>query len=184
MSFQKYDYLNCDEMPEEEWRPIEGYKGSYEVSSHGRVRSLDRIVQRAGYSATVAGKMMTPSPDKDGYLTVGLTKDGVQRTLKLHRLVAQSFLIKKPHKTEVDHLDGRRDSNRACNLAWVTRRENIQRAINDGKYDAAKVPSRLRRLSEEDVASIQEGRQQGRTMRQLVVEFGFTHRTIKRALAA
>ena len=103
----------------ENWLPIPGYEGSYEVSDLGRVRSLDRITDRG---RNWRGRFMTPSVMPTGYLTVTLWRDGKQRTHLVHRLVLTTFV--GPSESEVRHLHGDPSDNRLSELAWGTHSEN------------------------------------------------------------
>lgn len=99
----------------EEWRKIEGYD-NYEVSSLGRVRR-----DRANNCKTI----FTGTKESDGYIRVGLSKDGKCKKFKMHRLVAIAFIPNPDpiNKIEVNHL-GEKDDNRVCMLEWVTPQEN------------------------------------------------------------
>jgi hypothetical protein len=91
----------------EEWRPVPGYEGHYEISSHGRVMSLKRGQQR----------LIRFTPDKDGYPKFRLYKDGQERRGTVHILVALVFHGPRPDGLQVRHLDGDRTNARADNLA-------------------------------------------------------------------
>jgi len=99
----------------EEWRKIDGYD-NYEVSSLGRVRR-----DRANNEKTI----FTGTKEIDGYIRVGLSKDGKCRKYKMHRLVALAFIPNTDpiNKIEVNHL-GEKDDNRVCMLEWVSPKEN------------------------------------------------------------
>ena len=93
----------------EEWRWIEGYD-NYEVSSLGRVRSRRVLVQT----------------DTNGYLYVGLCSGGTQKRLSVSGLVAEAFHGDRPDKMDCCHINGDRSDNRAENLEWGTRSDNIK----------------------------------------------------------
>jgi hypothetical protein len=97
---------------EEEWRPIVGYEGLYEVSDLGRVKGLKR------------GKILKPSPDKDGYLTLILCNKG-EKMCRVHRLVLQSF---QPTEEDLvcDHINHIKNDNRLINLRWATISQNTR----------------------------------------------------------
>lgn len=99
----------------EEWRKVDGYD-NYEVSSLGRVRR-----DRANNEKTI----FTGTKEIDGYIRVGLSKDGKCRKYKMHRLVAFAFIPNPDpiNKIEVNHL-GEKDDNRVCMLEWVSPKEN------------------------------------------------------------
>lgn len=114
----------------EEWRPVPGFEGSYEVSNLGRVRSLDRLVQHAActrhaaYSHIRRGIVLRPGPTKSGHLTVMLGRDGGTRFV--HALVLLAFIGPPPPGLETRHLNGNEQDNRLSNLAYGTRGENTK----------------------------------------------------------
>ena len=115
----------------EEWRPIEGYEGLYEVSSYGRVRSLDRFYYRLH-----KGKVLSPTKDRYGYLTVTLNYNGKSKTIKIHRLVAQAFLPNPDNLPQVNHKNEVKSDNCVDNLEWCDAKYNnkygtrLERFIN------------------------------------------------------
>jgi len=116
----------------EEWKAIEGYEGYYEVSSLGRVRSLPRTVSSGrGWNYPVKGKILTPASDRGGYQLVTLRKDG-QRTLKVHRLVAEAFIPNPLKLPQINHKDGDKTNNRVENLEWCNSKANIAHAWETG----------------------------------------------------
>lgn len=111
--------------PNEEWRPVEGYVGLYEVSNLGRVRSLPRFVRsRGGGTASIDGRILKPSPVEGGYLQVRLARDGRQKAVNIHRLVLAAFCGPRPPGMETRHLNNDPADNRVENLRWGTRKEN------------------------------------------------------------
>ena len=118
----------------EEWRPIDGYEGLYEVSNLGRVRSLDRVsIDKNGVSKHLKGSILRPSLSGN-YFQVPLYRgnDSYQNFL-IHRLVASAFLENAANKPQVNHKDGNTKNNVASNLEWVTASENIRHAYDIGK---------------------------------------------------
>lgn len=99
---------------EEIWCPIKGYESMYEVSDQGRVRSLKFVNER----------ILKPGRDKDGYLQVGLYKNGEGKKCKIHRLVAQAFIPNPQNLTEVNHRDENKTNNSVQNLEWCDRKYN------------------------------------------------------------
>ena len=106
----------------EEWRPIEGYEGLYEVSSYGRVRSLDRYDNRNCFRK---GKVLSPAKDKNGYLKVVLNCNGKCKTINVHRLVALTFLPNPDNLPCVNHKNEDKTDNRVDNLEWCTVKYNL-----------------------------------------------------------
>ena len=110
----------------EEWRPVVGYEGLYEVSSYGRVRSLDGfIVDSLGYKRLHKGKVLSPAKDKNGYLKVNLHCNGKCKIIRVHRLVAQAFIPNTDNLPMVNHKDEDKTNNNIDNLEWCDQKYNI-----------------------------------------------------------
>lgn len=107
----------------EEWRPVKGYEGFYEVSNKGNVRSLDRKSGRY----VRKGRWLRPFlvPDENGYKHVCLSAYGVREQKAVHRLVAEAFVRNPDNKPQVNHIDENKLNNTADNLEWVTQQENL-----------------------------------------------------------
>lgn len=112
----------------EVWFPVEGHEGSYEVSSFGRVRSLDRPTRR--------GKMLATAVDHkgSGYRYVGLAKDGHTTKVNVHTLVLRAFVGPRPEGMQCLHDDGDRTNPRLSNLKWGTQAENMQDKVRHGTH--------------------------------------------------
>jgi hypothetical protein len=111
----------------EEWRPIKGYEGLYDISNHGRVRSNHR-----------GGRILAPGLNSNGYLSVSLHRDGQRRSWNVHRLVADEFCPRRPEQTVIRHLDGTRTNNHHSNLTWGTYSENTYDAVRHGTHKDAR----------------------------------------------
>lgn len=119
-------------MTEEIWRPVVGYEGLYEVSSYGRVRSLDRYDSRNRFRK---GRILKLSDNGRGYLIVGLHSNNKVKNFLVHRLVAEAFLPNPENLTEVNHKDEDKSNNCVDNLEWCNRNYNIN-------YGTAKIRGR------------------------------------------
>lgn len=120
-------------MTEEIWRPIVGYEGLYEVSSYGRVRSLDRYDSRNHFKK---GRILKNRDNCNGYLLCGLSKNGIVKNKYIHRLVAEAFIPNSDNLPEVNHIDEDKINNRVDNLEFCNHKYNcnygtkIKREIN------------------------------------------------------
>lgn len=106
------------------WRPVHGFERFYEVSSLGRVRSLDKIVQNSHGKAIKKGKILRQSiSPKTGYCSVALWHRRKGKSCLVHRLVAYAFQDICGdffEGAQVDHINTIRTDNRAQNLKWCT----------------------------------------------------------------
>jgi hypothetical protein len=118
----------------QEWRPVVGFEGLYEVSSEGRVRGLPRQTKRSnGTSAWVEGRVLKPRAQRSGHLQLWLRKDGKTHAVSVHRLVAIAFLGPCPDGMECCHNNGIPCDNWPENLRWDTRASNIKQSYADGR---------------------------------------------------
>src|SRR6056300_473362 len=85
----------------EEWKPISGYIGYYEVSNLGNVRSLDRVIS----GKNIQGKMLKACPNSGGYLWVKLCKDSIEDDRSVHSLVISTFIGEVPNGHVIDHIN-------------------------------------------------------------------------------
>ena len=95
---------------------------NYEVSDQGRVR------RTVGGKGARIGHILKPAPNNSGYLCVGLKDGGIRLPYTVHKLVAIAFLGPVPEGFEINHENGDKTDNRACNLSYITRSENCKHA--------------------------------------------------------
>lgn len=112
----------------EVWKPVKGYEGKYEVSNMGRVKSLN-------YRNHGGIKILKPTVNHAGYLTVTLTLNYEKHKKRIHRLVYEAFVaplpLYNPQKNgnlffEINHIDENKTNNTPSNLELVTHTENIR----------------------------------------------------------
>jgi hypothetical protein len=122
-----------------------GYEGLYEVSDHGRVRSLDRVItckSRWGgtLSRTVLGKMLQTYSRSDiaPYLCVTLCKDGVHTQRDVHVLVLEAFEGPCMPGFEGCHNNDVGYDNRRENLRWDTHQANMSERAAFEHYNTRK----------------------------------------------
>lgn len=115
-------------MNKEVWKHIPGYENCYEVSNLGRVRGLDRIVERSTSPRFVTGVVLSQSTMPNGYKHVCLRRCGKQHGFYVHRLVANAFLPNPANLAEVNHIDENKANNCVENLEWCDRSYNLKHA--------------------------------------------------------
>lgn len=122
-------------MTEEIWKPIilENEKTDYEVSNKGRVKRLARVTivwNRYQFTNRHLKEMiMTLCNDSDGYKILTI----LNKTRRVHRLVAQAFIPNPENKGFVNHINSIRDDNNVNNLEWCTPKENNDHLIENNR---------------------------------------------------
>jgi hypothetical protein len=108
------------------WKDIPGYEGQYQASDIGRIKSI-------GNDKTRKEKILKLTNHKSGYLAVNLSKNGIDKKLKVHRLILMAFVGQCPTGYECLHLDDNRKNNNIKNLRWGTSSENNKMRYNHGR---------------------------------------------------
>lgn len=123
-------------MPTEQWAPVVGWEGLYEVSDQGRHRSLDRTTTSlAGVPRKVAGRVMKLKRLKTGHTIARMCRPGEPNVEKLiHRLVLEAFVGPCPTGMEGCHNNGDPTDNRLANLRWDTHAENQRDILRHGRH--------------------------------------------------
>ena len=119
----------------ERWKPVTGHEGIYEVSNHGRVRSVDRTVTRSdGQVHRRKGKLLRTPLNQRGYQVVNLCIQGKCQIRTVHSLIAETFIGTRPEGMEVCHNDGIKTNNRVDNLRYGTPSDNALDKVRHGTH--------------------------------------------------
>ena len=103
----------------------EGQETDYSVSTEGEVRK------------DTTNYILSQSSQQD-YKFVGLIINGKQKRMRVHRMVALTFIDNPDNKPYVNHINGNRSDNNVENLEWVTPSENTQHAVNTGLFKSGR----------------------------------------------
>lgn len=122
------------------WKDMIGFEGRYQVSNLGRVRSI--LSNHGRYQEKI--KVQRPRSESCPYRYVQLSVKDQPHHEAVHRAVAKAFIPNPDNKPMVNHIDGNKLNNNACNLEWVTCSENHQHAFSTGLRDAQHVAERQR----------------------------------------
>lgn len=122
----------------EEWRPVFGYEKYYQVSSAGRVKSLDRVVNGKNNKPRMSyGRILRPKVDRKGYACIVMCVGNIRKYIQIHVLVAQSFLPPCPGKHgnkkgeyQIDHIDNNSLNNFYTNLQWLSTKDHHQKTCS------------------------------------------------------
>lgn len=109
------------------WKSIFGYEGRYMVSNYGNIR---RCAHTRPDGSFLKDRILKPQPRPDGYMIVMLYAPGSSqgKWVKVHKIVAETFLGERPHKFDINHKDGEKSNNQLSNLEYCTRQENMRHA--------------------------------------------------------
>ena len=170
-------------MDEEIWKAVVGYEGYYEVSSHGRVRSLPRISIRLmpnGTTVTQPRKLryLSPRLERYGYMRVGLSLGTRETNYLLHRIVAIAFHPNPENLAEVNHKDFTPTNCRADNLEWKSTEDNKKYSADAGRFRPDTNPNMARKLTAEQVIEIKKQLKAGRVQRLIALDFSVAEASI------
>lgn len=143
------------------WKDVIGYEFSYQVSSFGRVKSLERIIKRNSVFGDKKNKekIIKPSITNGNYYRLNLKKTNNTKSFSIHRLVALHFIPNPENKPQVNHKDGDKLNNNYTNLEWVTSKENIKHAILNGLFTNKKgIEHNKSKLNEKQVLEIRQNK--------------------------
>ena len=165
----------------EEWRPISGFEGIYEISNLGRIKRIGPWSDgrmRKPHICKLKEKLV-PKGQKT-YLSIMLSKDRGRTYHQVHRLVLTAFVGPAPSpKHHANHKNGNTLENTPENLEWVTPSENQFHAYRvlhattrpGSKHHGAKI-------REDDALAIRALRKRGWTLKRLAKQFGISEPTV------
>ena len=104
------------------WKDIKGYEGIYQISNFGEVM---RLMSYDSRNHLRNSKILKQRKNKDGYMVVGLHKNGKETKYLIHRLVAQTYIDNPNELPEVNHIDENKHNNFVSNLEWCNRKYNV-----------------------------------------------------------
>ncbi len=130
------------------WKPVEGFD-HYEISNLGRVKSKQRKILKfrglTQHLKTVNERIMKPALTSNGYLFLVLMKDGIKKSIWIHKEVARSFVAGKKKGLVVHHLNGVKTDNHHLNLEYVSMQKNTNEYYKSigkskGKISYSEIP--------------------------------------------
>lgn len=165
------------------WKDIDGYEGLYQVSSIGRIKSCDKIVDGSYNSKHhIKEKILKPFKTGSGYiaLSIRLYKNGIGKDYRISRLVAKAFILNPENKLEVNHKNFDTFDNRIENLEWNTSKENHDHSHNKRVAALPRGEKQYNsKLTEEDVKKIKRLYRSGKYSQcELGDMFGVTEGTV------
>lgn len=119
----------------EEWRDIKNHEGIYQISSFGRIRSLDRIIRNGTFRR---GIILSIHQSQNGYIRTGIIEDDKIKNKLIHRLVMTAFNDSENKEETVNHKDGHKYNNHYKNLEWASWSDQQRHAYDNGLNKATR----------------------------------------------
>ena len=126
------------------WKEIPNCDGLYLANEKGQIKSKDRhkkhfSLKDENCSYIKKGILLKQTINSHGYFCVTITlKNHKQKVVPVHRLIAQTFIPNPENKPQVNHKNGIKTNNNVENLEWVTVKENIVHACENGLNKGSK----------------------------------------------
>ena len=120
------------------WKEVKDFEGYYEVSNLGKVRRC------------FAEKALKEQISNRGYCRVCLCRDNVKKSISVHKIVANAFIENPENKKTVNHINFDKSNNHVSNLEWMTIKENINHARDNGVYKSSDLRQRYVKRKHKD----------------------------------
>lgn len=105
---------------------IELYERQYILYCDGKLFDIEK------------GSFKTAHKNSNGYLEYTFSYNGEKSWVRIHRLVAETFIPNPDNKPCIDHINTIKTDNRVQNLRWCTHKENILNPLTYEKLNVTK----------------------------------------------
>jgi hypothetical protein len=169
-----YNGVSRSNAMEETWAPIKDFEGIYEVSTLGRIRSLDRPQRVRGNGISLQKGQILKQWKQGNYMYCDLRKPGIKQKARIHVVVLETFVCLRPDGMIACHNNGDSTDNRLYNLRWGTHEDNAKDKILHGTHQYGESCPRSK-LTEAQAIAILES---PNTHSAIAKEFGVCRSTV------
>jgi hypothetical protein len=159
---------------EEAWAQIKGFEGVYEVSTLGRIRSLDRPQRVRGNGISLQKGAILKQWKQGSYMYCDLRMPSIKKKARIHVVVLETFVCARPDGMVACHNNGDSTDNRLCNLRWDTPEKNAKDKILHGTHKYGELCPKAK-LTEDQAIAILEST---KTYAETAKEFGVCKSTV------
>lgn len=152
-------------MEVEIFKPITGLEGLYEISNHGRIKSIRNNLY------------LKSRVSNCGYLRLGLRKLGISTWFSIHRLVGIHFIDNPSGYPCINHIDNDKTNNHVSNLQWCTHQMNSTHMVQQGRSASGERNCKAK-LTVEQVDKVRTMRKTGMTLQAIGGHFNVTKQTV------
>lgn len=132
----------------ERWRPVVGWENDYQISDHGRIRSIDRLINDGkGGLRKMKGRILRGYVSAGGYHQINFFRNARYYPKLIHRLILEAFVGPCPEGMECCHNDTDKNNNVIGNLRWDTHSANINDTLRAGKKIGKSKPGETHHMS-------------------------------------
>lgn len=160
-------------MKTEQWKPVVGYDGIYEISDLGRVKRIGKC------TASPKERILKTRIGPDGYCVAFLSYSCKVKAKRIHAIVLEAFIGPRPLGMQANHKNGIKTDNQPKNLEWVTLRENIAHATRNGLVPSGENHWNSK-LKERHILEIRKRIQTGQTQGKIAAIYKVNRRTISK----
>lgn len=99
------------------WKDIPEYEDFYQASNLGNIKNKR------------TSRILKPYKNKKNkYMYSHLSKNGVGKVIRTHKLIAKTFILNPHNYNIINHIDGDKSNNKASNLEWCSQKHNVNEA--------------------------------------------------------
>lgn len=164
---------------DEIWKDIPGYEEYYQISNHGRIKSLNRI---SCQNHIIEEKIRKATLDQDGYYKIILTVNGNVRSFFVHRIVATVFIPNVDNLPQINHKNCIKIDNRVENLEWTTSSENILHAFHMGVKNQKGEKNNSSKFRDVDIMGMKEMYNKNKNKEEIIKKFNISKSYLTRIL--